>query len=42
MTSDNPLYQCRLCLKRTPTKVNVFGGDFPKMLEILTNIKVET
>ncbi|CAH1983895.1 unnamed protein product [Acanthoscelides obtectus] len=34
------LYQCRLCLKRTPTRVNIFGGDFPKMLEILTSIKV--
>ncbi|XP_074037588.1 uncharacterized protein [Leptinotarsa decemlineata] len=39
MTSVN-LYQCRLCLKRTPTRVNIYGGDFPKMLEVLTSIKV--
>ncbi|KAJ8971432.1 hypothetical protein NQ314_000688 [Rhamnusium bicolor] len=30
MNSINSLYQCRLCLKRTPTKVNVLAGDFPK------------
>nr|CAH7757645.1 unnamed protein product [Callosobruchus chinensis] len=40
MASTQNLYQCRLCLKRTPTRVNIFGGDFPKMLEILTSIKV--
>ncbi|VEN48043.1 unnamed protein product [Callosobruchus maculatus] len=40
MASTQNLYQCRLCLKRTPTRVNIFGGDFPKMLEILTSIKI--
>lgn len=41
MNSTHGLYQCRLCLKRTSTKINVLVGDFPKMLEILTSIKVK-
>ncbi|XP_050506763.1 zinc finger protein 432-like isoform X1 [Diabrotica virgifera virgifera] len=41
MTSPVALYLCRLCLNKTPTRVNIFGGDFPRMLEILTSIKVD-
>ncbi|KAJ8947524.1 hypothetical protein NQ318_005001 [Aromia moschata] len=41
MNPSNSLYQCRLCLKRTPTKINVLSGDFPRMIEILTSIKVK-
>ncbi|XP_074037525.1 uncharacterized protein isoform X1 [Leptinotarsa decemlineata] len=41
MTSSINVYQCRLCLKRTPTRVNIYRGDFPKMLEVLTSIKVQ-
>ncbi|CAG9861735.1 unnamed protein product [Phyllotreta striolata] len=41
MNNQTQLYQCRLCLTRTSTRVNIFGGDFPKMLEILTSIKVK-
>lgn len=40
MGSPLKLYQCRLCLNKTPTRVSIFGGDFPKMLEVLTSIKV--
>lgn len=40
MSTQAKLYQCRLCLTKTATRVNIFGGDFPKMLEILTSIKV--
>ncbi|XP_050506735.1 zinc finger protein 221-like isoform X6 [Diabrotica virgifera virgifera] len=40
MATPLPLYQCRLCLNKTSSRVNVFGGDFPGMLEVLTSIKV--
>uniref|UniRef100_A0A6P7GZT1 Uncharacterized protein LOC114345054 n=1 Tax=Diabrotica virgifera virgifera TaxID=50390 RepID=A0A6P7GZT1_DIAVI len=40
MTTSVALYQCRLCLNKTPTRVNIFGGDFPRMLDLLTSIKV--
>ncbi|XP_050506752.1 zinc finger protein 569-like isoform X22 [Diabrotica virgifera virgifera] len=40
MTTPVALFQCRLCLNRTPSRVNIYGGDFPRMLEILTSIKV--
>ncbi|XP_050506770.1 gastrula zinc finger protein XlCGF26.1-like [Diabrotica virgifera virgifera] len=41
MTTPVALYQCRLCLNKTPTRVNIFGGDFPRMLDLLTSIKVQ-
>lgn len=31
---------CRLCLSLTVTKFNIFTDDFPKMIEMLTSIKV--
>ncbi|XP_072385241.1 uncharacterized protein [Diabrotica undecimpunctata] len=40
MTTPVALYQCRLCLNKTPSRVNIFGGDFPRMLDVLTSIKV--
>ncbi|XP_050506737.1 zinc finger protein 718-like isoform X8 [Diabrotica virgifera virgifera] len=40
MTTPVALYLCRLCLNKTPTRVNIFGGDFPRMLDLLTSIKV--
>ncbi|XP_050506771.1 zinc finger protein 568-like isoform X1 [Diabrotica virgifera virgifera] len=40
VTTPVALYQCRLCLNKTPSRVNIFGGDFPRMLDVLTSIKV--
>ncbi|KAG5882115.1 hypothetical protein JTB14_016878 [Gonioctena quinquepunctata] len=34
------LYQCRLCLHHRSTIVNVYEGDFSKMIEMLTSIEV--
>lgn len=34
------VYKCRLCLNSTSKKVEIFKHDFPKMIELLTGIKV--
>ncbi|XP_030757428.1 zinc finger protein 891-like [Sitophilus oryzae] len=33
---------CRLCLSLTVTKFNIFTDDFPKMIEMLTSIKIKS
>ncbi|CAG9836695.1 unnamed protein product [Diabrotica balteata] len=40
MNTSVALYRCRLCLNKTPSRVKIFSGDFPRMLETLTSIKV--
>ncbi|XP_072385246.1 uncharacterized protein [Diabrotica undecimpunctata] len=40
MITPVALYQCRLCLNKTPHRVNIFGGDFPWMLDVLASIRV--
>ncbi|XP_050506773.1 histone-lysine N-methyltransferase PRDM9-like [Diabrotica virgifera virgifera] len=40
MSTSVALYRCRLCLNKTPTRVKIFSGDFPRMLDTLTSVKV--
>ncbi|XP_050303668.1 zinc finger protein 436-like [Anthonomus grandis grandis] len=35
------LYQCRLCMKRTAKKMDVFKQDFPKMIYLLSGIQAD-
>ncbi|ERL89086.1 GDNF-inducible zinc finger protein 1 [Dendroctonus ponderosae] len=38
---NTTIYKCRLCLSSTSNKIDVFKQDFPKMIELLTGIKVD-
>lgn len=35
------IYKCRLCLNSTKKKVDIFKDDFPKMIELLSGIRVD-
>ncbi|KAF7280319.1 hypothetical protein GWI33_006230 [Rhynchophorus ferrugineus] len=35
------VYKCRLCLNTTTKKVNIFKDDYPKMIELLSGLKVD-